>query len=793
MAFAFGPRRGVYADIVEELTKGASPLTADELSHFETLDLVYRSLCALLYNYVPMSGHPGGSISSGRFVAGILFDGLDYDLSDPDRDDADLVSYAAGHKAMGLYAMWALRDEFARVAAPELLPADTKQRLRLEDLLGFRRNPITATPLFRRFGAKALDGHPTPTTPFVRLSTGASGVGVASSIGLAFGARDHYGADAPRVHIVEGEGGLTPGRVGEALAAAGTSSLGNVVLHLDWNQASIDSEHVCRDGVQPGDYVQWTPAELFYLHDWNVVYVPDGRDFAQVITAQRHALALANGQPTAIVYRTLKGWRYGVEGKASHGAGHKLCSEGFYAALAELTAAGEAAPAELPTCDAADPRCKRGADGPAALEECFWSALELVRGRIEEWRPTAAAMSARTAAAKERLVARGRRPRAGAPRVAAAYETAAASATVIPDELRLTPGASTTLRAELARCLHLLNRESGGAFLTAAADLLGSTSVSAIADGFPAGLWNAETNPEARLLSIGGICEDAISGALSGISSFGHHIGVGASYGAFLAPLSHIAARLHAIGAQAREAVSGDPYDPMILVCGHAGLKTGEDGPTHADPQPLQLLQENFPPGTAISLTPWEPQEIWPLVATALARRPALISAFVTRPSETVLDRAALGLAPAEAAGSGVYVLRRPAGEPDVTVVLQESAVTYAFVEQALPLLAEKGVEALVYYVASAELFDLLPEHERRAVFPEERAAEAIGITGFTLPTLYRWVRSDAGRAASLYPYRHGHYLGSGQGEVVLAEAGLDGESQARAIVQYVEGRAGRR
>ncbi|HEY4640984.1 MAG TPA: hypothetical protein VII75_06540 [Thermoanaerobaculia bacterium] len=28
-------------------------------------------------------------------------------------------------------------------------------------------------------------------------------------------------------------------------------------------------------------------------------------------------------------------------------------------------------------------------------------------------------------------------------------------------------------------------------------------------------------------------------------------------------------------------------------------LKTGEDGPTHADPQPLQLLQENFPLGSS--------------------------------------------------------------------------------------------------------------------------------------------------------------------------------------------------
>ena len=33
-------------------------------------------------------------------------------------------------------------------------------------------------------------------------------------------------------------------------------------------------------------------------------------------------------------------------------------------------------------------------------------------------------------------------------------------------------------------------------------------------------------------------------------------------------------------------------------------LKTGEDGPTHADPQCLQLIQENFPPGIMVTLTP---------------------------------------------------------------------------------------------------------------------------------------------------------------------------------------------
>ncbi len=409
MRCGFGPRRAVCVDAAELTKSGEGPLSTTELAAFETLDLLYRSLCALLFNYVPTSGHPGGSISSGRFAAAVLFDALDYDLTDPDREDADILSYAAGHKAMGLYAMWALRDEIARLGAPELLPADDRQRLRLEDLLGFRRNPTTQTPLFRAMHAKALDGHPTPATPFVRLATGASGVGLASSIGLAIGARDRFGADCPRIHISEGEGGLTPGRVGEALAAAGTASLGNVVTHLDWNQASIDSDRVCRERGEPGDYVQWDPSELFYLHDWNVVRVADGHNFQQVVAAQRHALAIANGQPTAVIYRTLKGWQYGVEGRASHGAGHKLCSAGFYEALSELT--GGAQPA-LPTCDPGNPRCA-GPTGDEVREACFWAALQIVRRRLEEELPAAKALAARLVAARERLDRRGRRPAPG--------------------------------------------------------------------------------------------------------------------------------------------------------------------------------------------------------------------------------------------------------------------------------------------------------------------------------------------------------------------------------------------
>lgn len=778
-----GPRRGVWVDAAHEPQPSPAPLSVAEERGLEAFDVLYRSLCAFLYNYVPSSGHPGGSISSGRFAAALVFGALDYDPADPHRPEADILSYAAGHKALGLYALWALRDEIARVGAPELLPKEEALRLRLEDLLGFRRNPVTRAPLFARFRAKALDGHPTPATPFVRLATGASGVGVASSLGLAWAARDAYGEDAPRVHIVEGEGGLTPGRVAEAAAAAATAGLDNVFLHLDWNQSSIDSDRVCREGDRPGEYVPWDPLEFFRFHDWNVVWVPDGSNLHQVWTAQLRALALRNGQPTALVYRTRKGWRYGIEGRASHGAGHPLCSEGFLAAVAELTGKKNAT---LPTCSGGERRCM-GPEGRAVMEECFWEALRLVRRTVEEDQDMTAVLADRLRMARDRLERRGRASAGGPGRLERLYAACVPDAS--PPELALRPGAATTLRVELGRALGYLNRASAGAVVTAAADLLGSTSVALAAEGFPPGFWHARDNPGSRLLAAGGICEDAMAAILSGVAAFGCHLPVGASYGAFLAPLGHIAARLHAIGQQARRAVApGEPYRPMVLVCAHAGLKTGEDGPTHADPQALQLLQGSFPPGTLVTLTPWEPAEIWPLLAAALRLRPAVIAPFVTRPSERVPDRAALGLAPAVEAAQGVYRLRTARGRPDGVVVLQESGAAYAFVEEALPLLEADGVDLELYYVASEELFDALDPALREEIFPDDAAWRAMGITGFTLPTLYRWVKSSRGRAHSLHAFQRGHYLGSGTAEQVMEEAGLDGASQYRAVIRYLEG-----
>ena len=447
------------------------------------------------------------------------------------------------------------------------------------------------------------------------------------------------------MHMVEGEGGLTPGRVAEVLAAAGTASLENAFLHLDWNQASMDTDRVCAKRG-PGGLRSVDSLELFYLHDWNVIYVPDGRNMQQILNAQQLAASLNNGQPTAIVYRTVKGWRYGIEGTVSHGAGHKLCSAGYYEALSR------AHRRRTRTCfPPATPAATRAAPAPTARPSAR-SASGPRSGR----QGAARAGDGRRSALAERLRAAGRA--SGPARALAACARARASRrstrraardrASIPDELRLTPGSSTTMRGALGEALRYLNKASGGAVFTASADLYGSTSVSAVAADFAPGFFNAATNPEARLL-------------VRRRHLRGRHR---------RCPLRHLdlrpcrrrrqlLRRLHGAAGSHRRAAAlhrrpGAPGRQRRAVqADDPGLRARRPqdrrGRPHARrPAGAAASAGGLPPRHAVTLTPWEPQEVWPLLATALAQRPAVIAPFVTRPNETVLDRPALGLAPAE-------------------------------------------------------------------------------------------------------------------------------------------------
>jgi transketolase len=775
MSFEFKlEERGIeFASIKPEDCAAMPRSEKDSLAFF---DLCYRTLCSVMFNHAS-SGHPGGSISSGRIVQSLVFNRMNYNISDPMDRTADILSYAAGHKALGLYAMSALRNEVVRLVDPDQLP-EIRQQLRLEDLLGFRKNPITRTPLFKEFEAKPLDGHPTPETPFVWLSTGPSGVGVASSVGLALTLKDMHGENAPRVHVIEGEGGMTPGRVAEALASAATSGLDNLYFHVDWNQASIDSNRVTRDGSQAGEYVQWDPCDFLLMHGFNVVLVPDGFDFEQIRAAQEKAFSFNNGRPTGIVYRTVKGWQYGIEGCKSHGAGHKFYSEEY---LETLRPFEEKLQLSFPRFETEK--------NAVTVEQAYYDSLLTIRSAFESNMALTRQLADWIIDSKQRLADSPRELRANAPRLENLYEPGAISPLQRAESCTYDVGSAQTLRGALSQCLNEVNKLTHGAVLAAAADLYGSTNVSSISSGFGSGFWHSEKNPESRLFSAGGITEDAIGGICSGIATMGHQIGVGSSYGAFIAPLNLISAKTHGIGQQTlRHRVPNEPNKTFVVVCGHAGVKTGEDGPTHAEPQALQVFQENFPGDVMITLTPWDPNELWPLTVEALLQRPAVIAPYVTRPSEVVVDREALGLAPPEACVKGVYKLLEANGKPDASIVYQGSDVAYAFIGGVLPKLKEKGINLDVYYISSVELFDRLPEEERTAIFPASVAQSAMMFSGFTAATTYRWIMSERGRRFTRYPWTNGYFLGSGPGDVCLEQAEMHGEAQWKIIQEFISG-----
>ena len=187
--------------------------------------------------------------------------------------------------------------------------------------------------------------------------------------------------------------------------------------------------------------------------------MPDGFDWQQITFAQRLALDLHNGQPTAIVYRTIKGWRYGMEGRASHGAGHGLCSKAFFAAVEPLLPKNET---PIPRCDGAQ-RCSCGTN-TTILEECYWQTLSIIR-RALETRPThdgsarGQLRAARNRLEHARAQTAQRRP-AGRARLRSGTARPIGHA---PTELALKFGTKTTLRDELGRVLNYYNRATNGA------------------------------------------------------------------------------------------------------------------------------------------------------------------------------------------------------------------------------------------------------------------------------------------------------------------------------------------
>ena len=217
------------------------------------------------------SGHPTSSMSAADLLAVLVTRHLRYDWDNPDLPVNDHLIFSKGHASPLLYSVF---KAVGVVSEDELLNG------------------------YRRFGQR-LEGHPTPTLPWVDVATGSLGQGLPDGVGVALAGR--YLDRLPyRVWVLCGDSEMTEGSIWEAFDKASYYQLSNLVAIVDVN----------RLGQRGATDLGWDMdayagrAAAFGAR----VLVIDGHDLAAIDRALTEAEDATGGQqPTVILAKTIKG------------------------------------------------------------------------------------------------------------------------------------------------------------------------------------------------------------------------------------------------------------------------------------------------------------------------------------------------------------------------------------------------------------------------------------------------------------------------------------------------------
>ena len=216
------------------------------------------------------SGHPTSGMSAADLMAVLMTRHLAYDWQHPEHPGNDHLIFSKGHASPLLYAMF----RAAGVVTEEEL-VDT----------------------YRRAGSR-LQGHPTPTLPWVDAATGSLGQGIAIGVGVALAGTLAAAEESPyRVWILCGDSEMAEGSVWEALDAARRHSLTNFTAIVDVN----------RLGQRGPTELEWdldAYARRVEAFGARAIQI-DGHDLEQIEQAMLAAKVAVT--PTVILARTHKG------------------------------------------------------------------------------------------------------------------------------------------------------------------------------------------------------------------------------------------------------------------------------------------------------------------------------------------------------------------------------------------------------------------------------------------------------------------------------------------------------
>ncbi len=249
------------------LTRTGDPHTVEEL---EELSFELREKLLQLCGTYEGSVHIGGDLSAADIFTALFQYGMRVDPSDITNPGRDRFVLSKGHAAVCMYIAMAIRGFFSYEGIVQ-----------------------TYGQLDSAYGM-----HPCKVQlPGVEASTGSLGHGLPLAVGMALGAR-HRG-DAHRVFTLLGDGESGEGSVWEAIMAARSNRLGNLVAIVDRNRQLMTSFAEERVMFEPYP-------DKWRAFGWNVIEV-DGHDMAQLVAALDGLPAVDSDVPTVIIAETVKG------------------------------------------------------------------------------------------------------------------------------------------------------------------------------------------------------------------------------------------------------------------------------------------------------------------------------------------------------------------------------------------------------------------------------------------------------------------------------------------------------
>ncbi|MEP7344149.1 MAG: transketolase [Gemmatimonadaceae bacterium] len=595
------------------------------------------------------SGHPGTPMAMAPVAYTLWQRHLRFDPADPIWPNRDRFVLSMGHASTLLYSLLHLTGVKAVDAEYQRLdtPAVT-----LDDLRRFRQLD------------SRCPGHPEyHWTSGVETTTGPLGQGVATSVGMAIGAkwmaatfnRPDFALIDYDVYALAGDGCMMEGVSSEAASLAGHLGLGNLCWIYDNNRITIE-------GSTSLAFTE-DVATRFIGYGWNVTRVGDANDL-EMLSRAFTTFKRTNDRPTLIIVDSHIGF-----GSPNKQDSHSAHGEPLGIEEVRLTKRAYGwpedssflVPAEVPLHFAS----QVGARG--AAERAAWDA------RFVEYRAQYADLGDQFERMQHRL---------------------------LPDDWDLglpvypTDATGVSGRDASGSVLNLLARKVPW-LLGGSADLAPSTKTRLTFDG--AGDFSAQ-DCGGRNFHFG-VREHAMGSILNGLSlskvrAFGSQFLIFSDY-------SRPTLRLSALMEL-----------PVLYIYTHDSIGVGEDGPTHQPVEQLPSLRSI--PGLHV-FRPADANEVVAAWRVILPLRHEPVALILSRQALPTLDRTRY--ASADGVARGAYVLdTAPGGPPEV--ILMASGSEVALCVAAHERLRAEGIRSRVVSMPCWELFEAQDQGYRDAVLP---------------------------------------------------------------------------